>query len=125
MEIVPGLFEMGFTFPIAALLVLCFVVVTQKVLLTHQCPDYCWATRSYSISAVSAVFPTHQQTGHGQILGGDIARMADPNQPKGSFMPHDVCSAMKARRKEEDIAYLQHLSSEGTTTHTEAIYCRK
>ena len=32
---------MELTFPIAALIVLCFVFVARKVLITHQCFGYC------------------------------------------------------------------------------------
>ena len=38
----------------------------------------------------------------GEISGGDIARTADPNRPKGYSIPYDVCSAIKAKRKKED-----------------------
>ena len=35
-------------------------------------------------------------------MGGDIARTADPNSPKGYSILCDVCSAIKAKRKEEE-----------------------
>jgi len=36
-----GLAEMELIFPIAALIVLCFVLVARKVLITYQCFGYC------------------------------------------------------------------------------------
>ena len=36
-----GLAEMELVFPTAALIVLCFVLVPRKVLITHQCFGYC------------------------------------------------------------------------------------
>lgn len=36
-----GLAGMELTFPIAALIVLCFVFVARTVLITHQCSGYC------------------------------------------------------------------------------------
>ena len=39
--VVLGLAGMELTFPIAALIVLCFVFVARTVLITHQCFGYC------------------------------------------------------------------------------------
>ena len=39
--IVLGLAEMELIFPIAALIMLCSVLVARKVLITHQCFGYC------------------------------------------------------------------------------------
>jgi len=38
----------------------------------------------------------------GNILGGHIARMVDPNSPKGYSIPYNVCLATEAKRKEKD-----------------------
>ena len=40
-QIVWSLAEMELIFPIAALIVLCSVLVARKVLITHQCFGYC------------------------------------------------------------------------------------
>jgi len=41
-----------------------------------------------------------------KILGGDIARRADPNQLQGYSIPYYICSAIKAKRKEQMGGYL-------------------
>ena len=40
-DAVLGLAGMELPFPIAALIVLCFVLVARKVLIAHQCFGYC------------------------------------------------------------------------------------
>ena len=101
-EIALGLAEMELIFPIAALTVLCFVLVARKMLLTHQCLGCCWAVLAQQQGCLSNIPPhSPSRLGVGKILGGDTARTADPNWPKGPSIPYDVCSAMKAKRKEE------------------------
>jgi len=60
-EIVLGLAEMELVFPTAALIVLCFVLVARKVLITNvlATAERC----SHSVEAVSPAFPTQQQAG--------------------------------------------------------------
>ena len=113
--------------PIAALIVLCSVLVARKVLITHQCFGYCWAVLAQHQGCLSNIPPLTSRLGVGKILGGDTARTADPNWPKGYSMPYDVCSAIKARRRRNKggaFVYLC-LSSGATATHTETLLPRK
>ena len=75
-----GLAETELILPIAALVVLCFVLVARKALITHQCFGYCRAVLAQH-KAVSPTLPPAPTGGLwvGKILGGDIARTADPN----------------------------------------------
>ena len=101
-----SLAEMELIFPIADLIVLCFVLVARKVLMTHQCFGYCWAVLPQHQGCLANIAPLTSRLGVGKILGGDIARTADPNWPKGYSIPYDICSEIKAKRKEEEIGHL-------------------
>jgi len=82
---------------------------------------------SHSVKAVSPTFPpSPSRLGVGRILGGDMVRTADPNCPKGYSIPYGICSAMKAKRKEEwGHSSRRCLCSGATATHTEALLPRK
>lgn len=73
-----GLAGVAFIFSVAALIVLCFALAAENVLLAHE---VFWLLRcSHSIKPVYPTFPPHQQARvGGKILGGDIARTANPN----------------------------------------------
>lgn len=106
--------------PIAALTVLCFVLVAREVLtidtnvlaIAQQC--------SHSIKSIQ-----HSSLREGKILGGFTARTADSNWPEGCFLPYDACSVIKAKRKEEREHLLLHLSSKANTLYTEVLLPRK
>lgn len=51
----------------------------------------------HSIRAIVPIFPPHQQVGETKQK---ISRTADLNLSKGYSIPYDICSALKARRKE-------------------------
>jgi len=44
--------------------------------------------------------------GLGKTLGGDTARAADSDGPKRYSIPYEVCSAVKARRKEREGTFI-------------------
>jgi len=73
---------MELIFSTAALIVLCFVLVARKVLITHQPPVFWLLLRSArTASRLPLQNSPPQKTGWGvgKILGGDIARTGDPN----------------------------------------------
>ena len=126
--VVLGLAGMEFVFPIAALTVLCFVMVAGRTLIIHQCFGYCWAVLTQHQGCLSNATLSPSRLGVGNILGGDIARTADPNWPKGYSIPYDVCSAIKAKRRVEGRGgqlLLWRLSSGATARCTEALLPRE
>ena len=74
-----SLAEMELIFPIAALIVLCSVLVARTVLITHQCFGCYGAVLTQHQGCLSNIPPLTSSLGVGKILGGDIARTADPN----------------------------------------------
>jgi len=82
-----GLDEIGLIFPIAALIVLCFMSAVRKVLITHQCFG-CFgevsAQHQGSPSNISTP-PPNSRLGVGRILGGEVVRRADLTLTKGIF----------------------------------------
>jgi len=77
-----GLAKTELIFPIAALLVLSFIFVDRKVLITHS-PLATAEQFLHSIKAISTTSPPSSPKGSrlrvGKNLGGDIARTAEPN----------------------------------------------
>jgi len=56
-----GVAEMELIFPIAALIVLCFVMVLWKALITHHCFGYCWVVLAQHKDCLSNItLHTHQ-----------------------------------------------------------------
>jgi len=61
---------MELTFPIAALIVLCFVFVARMVLITCQCCGHCWAVFLQHEGCLFNTPPSQgQQGGEGQEFG--------------------------------------------------------
>ena len=116
-----GCMEMELILPVAALIELCSALVARKVSVTHQCFGCCRAVLAQHQGCLSNIPLTSR------LRGGDTARTADPNWPKGQSRPYDICSAVKAKRKEEGRGHLllRHLSSRATATRTEALLPRK
>lgn len=74
-----GLAEKKLIFPTAALTVLSFVSVARKVWLTHQMFRLLLSSARTTSKLSLQHFPLISKLAVGKILGGDIARMADPN----------------------------------------------
>lgn len=87
---------MELIFPIAVLIVLSFVFMVRKLLITHQClgtAEQCLCSASRLSLQLS---PLISRLEEGKISGGVIVRAADP---KGCSIPYDTCSGIKTERK--------------------------
>ena len=70
---------MELIFPLAALVVLCFVLVVRKVLITLVFWLLLSSAPMASGLSLQCFPPSPSRLGVGKILGGDRARTADPN----------------------------------------------
>lgn len=84
-----GLAGMDLTFPMAALIVLCFIFVSRPMLKTDQ-DQGCLFTHQPSKAS---------RLGKSKRLGEHTARTADPNRPKGHSILYDVCSTIKTETR--------------------------
>lgn len=69
----------------------CFEFVSKTMLISHWCFSHCWAVARLSLSPHSAL--TADRLGVGKKPGGDAARTAVPNWPKGYSTPTTWYSA--------------------------------
>ena len=90
------------TFPVAAPTALCCVSVASKVLITHRCCGCCWAVLAPHQGCLPNI-PTPPPVGWGWARSWEGTQPGQLTQTpeKGYSMPYDICSAIKAERKEE------------------------
>lgn len=82
-------------FPTTAHILLCSALVVRTTVISHQCFVYWWAVLTQHQDCFSK--PMGGRLGAG---GGDIAREADLNWPKGYSIPCSVTLNNKCRKRE-------------------------
>lgn len=98
-------------------IVLYFVVLARKEVITHQCFCHCWVVLVQhwgSLHLLPTPTSKSSRSSMGKRLEGDIARTSDPNWPKS-------CSVIKSKRKEEGTTLVIKDFIFRSNHHTEAL----
>ena len=90
-------------FFVVASIRLFFEFVQKPVLIIQGCVWYCWAvlTQSQGLFCLSHHPPASRLRVH-KKLGGDTARTAEPNWPKGYSTPYDVMLSIYSWQKKKE-----------------------
>ena len=87
---------MELAFFIAAHMVLWFGFVTKTVLVTYQSFSYCGTVLAQHQGFLcSSLCPPGSRLGLGKMLGGNTAKTADSNYPKGYSTPYNITLSNK------------------------------